>query len=288
MTNFERYQEWAKRYADRIAKQQAENSNLDEKPKDDSEQQNPVLPLGFGKAFFLEGDFGKKIHEQVIAKYGSFDVINKVKYDTQSKLVKGSTPFYVSAVNEFLEPHGMRTATQADLERILKNNILLIKSRYEDSSLVLRTNKNPNSYLAEKLYEQLEKRGFNKNVKDGTPSVIPLFCLRLDKDNNSPHKLAFRIVDTTNVFTAQILNSKAGSYINPAEIDENSGLPNKVYDKSFPGIRQLLTINSGISRLGLYGYLNIGSDNGSLAGSDGGGRVVVVSGEATAGKNNND
>ena len=235
---------------------------------------------------FLKDKFGKAINEKIQAKYGRSEAINKVVYDEKDKIIKGSTPFYAAAINEvfreFFPGKNLRTATQVDLERILKENKLPLEGQYEDSSLVLRTKQKPNKYLAKDLFEQFKDKGIE--LKEDSAYVLPLFTLTLRKDNKSPYKLAFNLTDSTleNYFEAPILLSRDGSYVNPAEMNEKTGLPDKVYKKSISGNRQLWTRNSGLVGLCLNGNLSIDSSNGDLVDSVAYGRVVVVSAEGTA------
>jgi hypothetical protein len=209
-----------------------------------------------------------------------------VKYNDKEKIVKGSNPFYVAAVNEFL-PEGLRTASQADLEKILKGNLLPLKDHWEDSALVLRTRQEPNIYLAEDLFNQFKAKGIN--LKENSAYVIPLFTLKLREDSKSEHKLAFDISDLTleSYFQAPILNKVSQQKFNNSDIDEKTGLPIKF---AVSGDRTLYTRNykdytlknSGLSRLYLGRDLSLYSSWDDLANSDEYGRVVVVSSEAGA------
>ena len=67
-------------------------------------------------------------------------------------------------------------------------------------------------------------------------------------------------------------------------MDENTGLPIKVYEKKSPDNRQLWTTNSGLVWLYLSDNLDIDSYGEYLANCNSYGRVVVVSGEAAAQK----
>jgi hypothetical protein len=280
MTNQELYEEWARRYVERTKREREEKARKSaeeekikkEKPAQET-QTTPKITLSKNLQYqFLQDDFGKEINEKIQEKYGTYPAINKISYNEKNKIVEGSNPFYVVAVQEFL-PQNIRVATQADLERILKTNALPLEGYYEDSSLVWRSNKEPNEYLAQDIYKQFKDKG----IELQNPSVIPLFTLKLREDESSPYKLAFDITDLTleNYFSAPILNSKSGSYINPAEINEKTGIPEKVYNKSVSGNRQLWTINSGLSRLYLGRVLDLDSYWDVLADSSEGGRVVV-------------
>ena len=284
MNNKELVESWIKRYAQRITSESAVPTKDAEEKKDDTK--GLAVPADFKEAFFLErDDFGKVVHEEVLKRYEGINAITIVNYDDNNKVVIGSNPFYVVAANEVLREKypDIRTASQADLERIVKNNILPLKGNYwEDSSLVLRTNDAPNKYLAEKLYEQFKQQALN--LEEGTAYVLPLYALSLEKDENSPHKLAFKLSAPV-YFKAPILMSESGLYINSDKMDEE-GLPTEVYSKPVAGNRQLFTINSGLSGLCLGRYLDVDSGSGGLAYSSNFGRVVCVRGEATAPDNN--
>ena len=274
MSNFDLYKEWIEGHFERINKEKKKQPQVD-LPKEKQKK----IELSFSGAKFLGEDWGKEIHEKVQAKYGKFEAISKIVYHEKEKIVKGTTPFYVVAVNEFL-PEGMRTATQADLEKILKGNILKLEGNWEDSALVWRSNQEPNEYLANDVYSQFKARGITLN--EGTPYVIPLFSLKLREDTQSEHKLAFDLTDVTlkNYFEAPILNSPSQLKFESSDIDEDTGLPKKASEK---GSRKLYTrtcyniINSGLVGLFLGTYLDLDSGSGYLAYSSESGRVVCIS-----------
>ncbi|MDO8509408.1 MAG: hypothetical protein Q7S27_07040 [Nanoarchaeota archaeon] len=237
--------------------------------------------LDFKYAFFLGGEFGKQINQKVQERYGFSTAITKVVYNDQNKVITGSTPFYVTAVNEILKEQfpQFRTATHADLEKILKSSTLKLSGYYEDTSLVLRTKQDPNSYLAQDLFEQFKSKGIN--LKEDSVYVLPLFTLKLRKDNNSIYKLSFNVTDSTiqNFFDAPILFSQSERYFNSVEMDEKTGLPTKIYTKQVAGNRQLWIRDSGLAGLCLNRVLDINSNYEYLSNCDTVGRVVVVSNE---------
>ena len=192
-------------------------------------------------------------------------------------VAKGSNPFAVVLANSIASQQGYRVANQAELEKALSLNALPLQGQYEDTALVLRSESNPNQYLAQNLAEQVRKRGFNLN----NPLVIPLSGLELVKDSTSEHGLAFKLTDKSQIIVAPILASQNGSYIDSYQMNKDTGLPTAVFPKPTSGNRQLLTRDSGLSRLYLDSNLNVNSCNGGLAISDDYGRVVLVSGEAT-------
>ena len=228
------------------------------------------IPRDIPQTNFLVGDFGKAVLDEVNSRYKDFPVVSKVgNYD--NGIVKNSHPYFVVAVNEVIRPEGFHVATQADLKRILRLNILPLRGQYEDSALVLRTEGEPNKYLAKALAKQVRAR--NPNAKYSL--MINLRDLTLEKDQDAPNGLAFKLTEDVDVIYAPVLN-QPGNF-NSEDIDEKTGLPNKTSKK---GDRTLYTRDSGLSRL----YLDRDSDLGSywddLADSDSDGRVVVMTGEA--------
>ena len=238
---------------------------------------------------FLGGDFGRNIHERIITKYSDIEAITKVEYDDTLKIVKGSNSFYVTAVNDELRSHGMRTATQADLEKALASGMSLTGT-FEDTGLVWHSNRDPNSYLANKLFLEAKSKGINLN--EGVPYVFPLCALSLKKDDNSPNELGFNINNPNMCFPAPILASESQKRFENTDIDETKGIPKEVREN---GSRILFTRNwadygpakmQGVSRLYLYGGLYVYSDDEGLASSNDDGRVVVVRAVGTHGAKN--
>lgn len=288
MSNFELYKKWAERFIERTWREEEEERKAKEaqanKPKSEEPVSNKIEIPVFKGAFFLGEEWGRQIHKKVQDKYGSYEVISKVKYNDKDKVVEGSTPFYVAAVQEFL-PENARAAAQADLEKILKGNLLPLKDHWEDSALVWRSNQEPNKYLAEDLFSQFKSKGIN--LEENSAYVIPLFTLKLRGDSKSKHKLAFELTDLAlqSYFEAPILNEISQLKFNSKDIDENTGLPTKV-GKS--GDRTLYTRNwdrytiknSGLVRLYFNRVLSIYSCYEVLADSGASGRVVVFSSEA--------
>ena len=182
-------------------------------------------------------------------------------------VVNGSNPFAVVLANQILRQDGLRVATQADLEKALRTQAMNLRGTYEDTGLVLRSEDNPNSYLANDLVSQVKSR----NKKQKLPVMIPLAGLELRSDGNSNQGLAFNLREDAEIVYAPILN-KPGSF-NSEDINEETGLPKRTEG----GNRTLYTINSGLSGLCFSGDLDLYSDNDVLTGSNGNGRVVAVS-----------
>lgn len=231
------------------------------------------LPKSIPTANILGGDFGKVVlqeyKEMAETKYKGADALDVLSY--QDGVIKGSNPFAVVLVNQIIGQEGLRAATPADLERAIRLNKLNqelglnLKGTYEDTGLVLRSESEPNEYLAKDVAKQIKAR----NVK--LPVMVPLNGLELVKDSQSEHDLSFKLRENAQVFYAPILN-KTGNFTSE-DIDEQTGLPRKTGDN---GDRTLYTRNSGLSSLYLYRYLDLASYIDLLAGSSSDGRVVVV------------
>ena len=223
---------------------------------------------------FLGREAGKEIDKEVKGKYKNFPVMGVTSYS--AGLIKGSNPFYIVGVNEEFRAQSLklRTATQADLELILKYSRLPLRGTYEDSALVLRSAGEPNSYLARNLYKQVKAR----NTQQMLPVMIPLAGLELAKDSDSEYGLSFTLKENAEIIYAPILNKNGG--FDSESINEKTGLPKRFGD----GDRTLAARDSGLSRLYLNGDLDLYSWDDVLAYSYGDGRVVVVDGSAEGAK----
>ena len=155
----------------------------------------------------------------------------------------------------------------ADLENAMRIGALDLSGTYEDTGLVLRTDGNPNSYLAGNLMKQVKER-LGKGAK--MPVMIPFYGIELVKDQDSPHGLAFKLKDDTEINYVPILNKSNSSNFNSEDIDDKTGLPTKVGK----GNRTLWTRDSGLSRLYLNRNLNLNSNNDNLTNSNDNGRMA--------------
>ena len=222
------------------------------------------------KYSFLEGELAREVHDWIQKTYPDFPNITKINYDSNDKIIKGSNPFYVTAVNDYFRKNNLeiRTASQAELEQILKSNSLELEKHYEDTSLVLRTEDEPNKYLAKNLAGQIKKR---QKIK--LPLMIPLRGLTLKQDSNSPHKYSFQLTNEVEI----IYSDKLAHENNGKKFDEADeyGLP--VFNEN--GKRTFYTRNDGLSGLCLGGDLGLGAHYDLLAYSAALGRVVLVSPE---------
>jgi len=221
------------------------------------EPQSSVPIIGY-----LGGEQGEEIDKAIKTDYKDISALRVGRYSDGT--VKGSNPFYVVAVQERL-PKDVRVASQADLEKALKWGVLDLRGTYEDTGLVLRSDGEPNSYLASDLKQQIKALNPNKRM----PVMIPLYGLTLEKDQDSPYGVRFKVGEETDMITSQMLNKSTGNF---AEANLKTGLPKKLGD----GTRRFWTRDSGLSWLFLFRYLNLFSIYENLAFSYGNGRVVLV------------
>ena len=232
---------------------------------------NPECRAKCKKADFLGGDgIGLwSIDREVKRKYKDFPAVSSATF-YEDGVIKGSNPFYVVAVNEILREEGRRTATPADLERLLEGNLLDLDGVFVDLALVLRSGDRPNKYLAKNLRTQIRSRFSSKLL---LPVMLPLAGLKLERDQNSRHGLAFKLRDYARmrVYAPQLNHKNDRKRFSKTDED---GLP--LFDEN--GKRTLHTRNSGLSRLYLSEN-NLYSDFNYLdcSGAYGAGRVVVVS-----------
>jgi hypothetical protein len=228
-----------------------------------------VVPkdLVFPEIGELSGDFGKEVlaeYNGLVEKdYGNLPALRVLKYS--NGIVKGSNPFATVLLNSIL-PNGLRTATQADLERAMQVGIPFAGT-YEDTGLVLRTENGANEYLAKNLMAQF--KAINKKVK--MPKMINLNDLQLERGANSPHGLAFKLIEGANPIYAPILNQRG--QFSSEDVNLETGLPKKLGN----GNRTLYSRQEqeGLSRLYLYNDSDLYSYNVDLASSGENGRVRV-------------
>jgi len=229
------------------------------------------IPTNIPQIGFLGGEQGKEIDASVKRDYKDFPVMQVGNYS--NGIVKGSNPFYVVGVQSKL-PAGIRVSTQGDLETAMRiANGLNLRGTYEDTGLVLRTEGNPNSYLAQNLMKQVKDRN---GKRTRMPVMIPLYGIELVKDQNSPQGLAFKLKDDAEIVYAPIL--REGGNFSSEDVNIQTGLPKRLGK----GDRTLYTISEGLSGWCLGRDLGLGSSGSDLADSSDYGRVVVVGAEGTA------
>jgi len=184
--------------------------------------------------------------------------------------LKGSNLWKVLLLNQI----GIRTATIPELEEALENGLSL-KRTYEDGREVILRSKgdsyNSNDYVAKNLVKRL---GIKRQIK--TPLIIT--DLKPVEDENSDYGLIAQPTNQTKVIEASDFNHK------------NNGRrfrrinPDYSIEFDYKGSRTLYTRESGLFRLYLFGDLDLLADSSHLALSNSDGRVVIVSGEASAQK----
>ena len=180
----------------KLAEEELRRERLEEKLRGKAEKPNKPTPQTLNNKYsFLEGQLAEQVHDWITSNY-QIPYIENINYDSKEKIIKGSNPFYVTAVNDYFRKNNLeiRTASQAELEQILKSNSLELEKHYEDTSLVLRSEDEPNKYLAEHLARQVKKR-----QELNYPLMIPLKGLTLIKDSSSPYKYSFGLIDETEI-----------------------------------------------------------------------------------------
>lgn len=230
----------------------------------------PIIPRELQETFpqgeFLSESFGSAVLEEYNSRvkndFNDNLKLHVLKYNKEKDIVTGSSPFAVSLVNKIIGEQGLRTATQAERDHMLRLKVLIFRGTYEDTALVLRGKDEPNSYLAQDLIKQLG------NIE--LPIMIPLHNVELRVDDNSPYGLAFTVKDNKEIIYAPILNENSGRF-SPEDIDPETGLPKQVGE----GNRYFHTKKSGLSGLYLYD-LDTYSGSKRLDFSSNLGRVVVV------------
>ncbi len=239
-----------------------------------------ALDSNASQARLLGGYLAKKIHEEIHARFGKYELLRcewknaiyPTRYDIymDSPILDHSTNFYLAAVNMILRERktGLRTATQADLERALKRSYFRDKLANHNIKTALVLRRGEESFREEEynfmeyyLTKQLRER--NRNTE--FPVMIPFASLDLEEGTDSPHEgLAFRLIDNAEVIHSPILSppinyedsdESTGSFCFFSEdVDEKTGLPKKLErggDRSFYtggldyGLAELWTMHLG-------------------------------------------
>lgn len=184
-------------------------------------------------------------------------------------LIKGSSPFgNVGLASDVL-------ALPSQLEHAISINPQYFREGYEDIGLVICSEGDSiskNDYIAKNLAEQLKKRGLTPTPE--TPVRVSLKGLILKEDANSEYGLVFQLGEK-----AEAISVPEFSYKNNgktfSETDER-GVPIWNEKDNFNG-RSFYARKDGLSRLYVYGFLNLYSYDGGLDASLSSGRVTVVS-----------
>ena len=235
----------------------------------------PLIPEIVTEAGFLRGNFSKAVleefDERVQKDFGGNDALAVLSYNSKLDVIQGSNDYATALLNDCdcIKNEGLATATLADCERAIraKQPGLNFRGVYVDPALVLTTDGEPNSHLAQKFMREVRARGHTQKI----PYMIPLKGLKLINDADAPHGLGYALRDDAEIIESPVL-CKNGRF-KSTDIDEKTGLPTKLDNE---GDSHLYTRNSGLSRLCLSGFSDLNSGDGDLQNSDGGGRVVVV------------
>ncbi len=239
-----------------------------------SEKSQPVTPVQQSPPLmnndsysFLEGDFGQQILEEynqlVQSEYQNAPALQKLSFE--DNIVKGSNPFAFVLLNKVLQNHGKWVARPVDLERALEKEAINLKGTYGDSGLVLRSDGDPNQYLARDLINQIKQKG-----SLAYPLMIPLTGLELVYDSNSPNDLSFYLTDSSEIIYAPQLNKK--NHNKNFNKGDEKGLP--IFEDN--GSRTLYSSeDSGLCTLYRSRVRDLGAGDGGLVDSYSGGRVVV-------------
>ena len=174
------------------------------------------------------------------------------KFSRSNGELTGSSPLMIiQLINAGLLPKETRLATREDLEYAVSRNNSFLRENYTDFGLALRSagdSYQNNDLLAKRLASQLEQRDINI----GEGKLIPLDVLSL--------------IDEKDLEYGVVIDLKEEAEKSIRDIND---------------FKWNYARNEGLSRADLYGYRGWDSLDVHLAGSYGGGRVVVVSDEGT-------
>ncbi len=227
------------------------------------------LPVPTAK-LWREDEFGSAVLAEYLARVRQdFDENPFLKiFKVAAGIVHGSNPFAVCLVDMIVRPT-VRVATPVDLHVILNSrgktsDPVKMRGGYKDAGLVLRSVKEPNSYFAERLVEQLDP-------KMEWPVCVHLSGLILMKDPDSPCGLSFELGPDSRAYHAPVLAEKSGHFDN-ANVDPVTGLPTAIEGTG----RYFYGMDEGLSRLYLGRGSSIDTIWEELDNSQVDGRVVLV------------
>jgi len=227
---------------------------------------------------FLEKAEGREIDQEIKRMYKDFPVVcNATSYFgfIRGSIVKGSNPFYILAINEILRRGDYRTPTLSDAETIQEK--LKLRSTYIDLAILLKSNRNPNSYLAGRLITQINER--DPAIK--LPIIIPLHGLYLTRDKKSQYGLSFCLKEDVSLLDASIFSTDGYFDV----LNKNTGLPNQLivgpsYLHSLDTIRKKRYLfpmrTQGLFEICLFNGINFGSRDGDLNLTNPNGRIILI------------
>lgn len=237
----------------------------------------PLIQIGF-----LEGDFGQdfllEYYQRVDLDFEGNNFLDILKFDTDVNVVTGSNPFAVVLADQILRQEKLRVATNADLEKAMRRNILELHGIYEDTALVLRTEEEDRKHrknipIAKYLGEQLRAR--KMEFSSERPVVIPLNGLELQPAKNG-YGLTFKLKDDPKDKEVPYWTTalrKSGAF-NSIDVHDGTGLPVRTYEK---GERLLTAKDFGLSVMCFA--IDLGADSGNLGYSHKTGRIVAITDE---------
>jgi hypothetical protein len=197
-------------------------------------------------------------YKESIKKYSKNEKLSSIlnQFGSSDSQLAGSGSFLnVGLVNSGLLPEDARIITREELEKIKAKSEYFLSGVYTDFGLALRTagdSYTPNDLPAKVLADELNKRG----IKLGKGKLISLNLLYLQENNDSAYGAVFKLNDKADKKTILDLADFKWGY----------------------------EIAGGLACADLGRYRYWYSDSGLLGYSDGSGRVVIVSGEATSQK----
>jgi hypothetical protein len=218
-----------------------------------------IIGMEFPEATLLTTEQQAKYEEAVKSFANSENARNNLNIPN-----KGSNLFKVIFLNQI----GIRTATLPELDLIAETSPDFLRGTYEDApAVVLRSVEDSNSnngYIAKSLASLVRKRNFSH--------AVVIEGLKLKEDSQSAYGLSFEKGDSFRVIEAPAFDH-ANNQKRFVRINQDYSV-----DFDDKGQRTFYTRQNGVSRLYLSWNLDACSNVGNLAGSDDGGRVVLVSG----------
>ena len=171
---------------------------------------------------FLEGNLGRQVFEEYNNRVGRdyrqtenqyrslrgglevLDYEKRIELGITRDVVIGSSSFGTVLVDEILREIGLRTATRDEILTGIESNLgqLAGASWYTHAGLILRSEGEPNSYLATDLVAQLRAR----DHKLDCPILIHFKDLSLKRDDNSPYGLTFKLNENPDLVYDETLN----------------------------------------------------------------------------------
>jgi len=193
-------------------------------------------------------------------------------YDSAQKLIYGSTPFLAARIDTLVNPLGLRVANLRDLSRPEIMRLAEGKHYIDSPTLVLLSEQDSyslNNPLIQKIMQEVSAR------HEKFPCIVTGFDSAPCEDRGYNRTIIPR--EDFKIIYDERLKGHNGERF--SSVDE-LGLP--LFDKA--GTRIWYPGSSGLSGLYLGRYLDLLAGNSHLAYSFSAGRVVIVSGEASAQK----